>query len=160
VRKILLLSTMRAYEEDPYVFAKSLVSAFLISNSIRRDVTFYLVLDDRVMRFEGSRLRQLRADELTAWGIIRKAVRSRSKHPHPGVFVLDRKSLDISDNIICISRSSPLVKPRRGMGLAVAYPEADYPFNCIKGRLSYTITLPHHLILLYHYILDQEEFRA
>lgn len=156
MRRIVVVSKREALARNPFIFAKVLTASFLISNSIRKDVVLYLKLDDKVIRFDGSRLRHLRADELSAWGIIKKALSSKSRSPHPGVSVLDESKADIPNNLICVQKNAPIIKPSRGMGIAIAYPEGEYLFRCVRGKLLTDMTLPHHIIVLYHYILDQE----
>jgi len=79
--------------------SRFLVASLLISRSIRRDsiCCFYLHPEQYAILFYGSKMRQLRADEASAFGIINKAVRSlrKVKTPHSGVIIyrMDLESL-------------------------------------------------------------------
>jgi len=127
-----LVTSTRKVEERKGPHARFVVSALLISRSIRRDSVACLYLSDAecAIMFYGSKMRHLRADESSAFGIIRKALRKLNvKNPHPGVYIYktdltslirkvglsvillrdDRASEPIHEAIRKVSRSSSLV---------------------------------------------------
>ncbi len=73
------------------VVSRFVVSSLLISRSIRRDSISCIYVKDRgrLISIYGSNIRQLRADEPSAWGIVRKAIKSSQRRPHTGVIVED-----------------------------------------------------------------------
>ncbi|NPB00821.1 MAG: hypothetical protein GXO10_05550 [Crenarchaeota archaeon] len=78
------------------VVSRFVVSSLLISRSIRRNAISCIYLEDRcrAIFLYGSSIRQLRADEASAWGIVRKALKSSHKRPHTGVIVENLKNLE------------------------------------------------------------------
>ncbi len=81
------------------VVSRFVVSSLLISRSIRRNAIACIFLKDlkKAILLYGSNIRQLRADEASAWGIIRKAIKSSHRRPHTGVIV---EKVSEIDNIV------------------------------------------------------------
>ncbi len=158
MRHIVLVTTLEAVLESPDVAAKSLVAALLVSNDVRRDTEFVIVLEDKALVFMGRSIRQLRADERSAFGIIEKALRSRKRFPHTGVAV--EAVQDPVKYIRRFPRPRLLAASRSGLP-AVPSP----PFTLVvpwkrdlarqwdedaTGSLMY----PHHTIAVAHWIAD------
>ncbi len=84
MRRFLLVTSSRAFEERPYVHGKALVAALLISNGIRKDAEFvaYFVDMGLALRVLGSAIKALFPDEESSTGLLRKGLRGAR---HPGV---------------------------------------------------------------------------
>ncbi len=84
-----MLTSREVIESRRGPHARFIVSSLLISRSIRRDSIACLYLKEGLaVMFYGSKIRHLRADESSAFGIIRKALRKLSvRNPHPGVYI-------------------------------------------------------------------------
>ncbi len=93
MRRFLLVTSLKAFEEMPYVHGKALVAALLISNGIRRDAEFvaYFVDAGMALRILGSSVRSLFPDEESSTGLIRRGLRGAR---HPGVKLLKGVGLD------------------------------------------------------------------
>ena len=112
MRYFILVTTLNDLEQNLPTYVRCLVASLLLSHSIRKDTTLGILLPEETsyIEFLGSKIRQLRADEQSASGIVLKAIRgveSTSKvcirQVHPGVLV---RKLSKS-----ITRLSDLVKP-------------------------------------------------
>ncbi len=99
MRVFILLTSSRLVQERRGVHARFLVASLMISRSIRRDAVCCLYLRDAgyALLFYGSKIRQLRADEPSAFGIINKAIKmlGKVKSPHSGVYILQADIRDI-----------------------------------------------------------------
>ncbi|NPA70128.1 MAG: hypothetical protein GXO26_04905 [Crenarchaeota archaeon] len=112
-------------EENEIINRKGIVSRFvvaslLISRSIRRNAISCIFLNNikKAIFLYGSNIRQLRADESSAWGIIRKAIKSSHKRPHSGVLV--EKVNDIEDILKKFKVSKIFVRSNIGVDVEKA----------------------------------------
>ncbi len=114
VRVFILVTTSRDLNYRRGIHARFIVSSLMISRSIRRDSISCIYVRDirRVLIFYGSTIRQLRADEASAYGIINKALKSRSRRPHSGVVVED--DVDIQDIVKKFRTDKYLIKSSIG----------------------------------------------
>jgi len=89
MRRFILITSRKLVYEEPGIHARCLVASLLISRSIRKDSIFYMYLrEGYTIEFHGSKIRQLRADEASAFGIINKAIKEIEKRsPHTGVYI-------------------------------------------------------------------------
>jgi len=89
MRRFILITSRKLVYDEPGIHARCLVAALLISRSIRKDSVFYMYLREGfTIEFHGSKIRQLRADEASAFGIINKAIKEIEKRsPHTGVYI-------------------------------------------------------------------------
>lgn len=91
-RCFVLITSLNDVVNEPGIHSRALVSSLLISRSIRRDTVFILLLrEGYAIYFYGNRIKQLRADESSAFGIINKSLKfvkdGREGTPHSGVYV-------------------------------------------------------------------------
>ncbi len=88
MRLFVLLTSRELIERRKGIHARFIVGSLLVSRSIRRDSVACLYLaEGYAILFYGSKIRHLRADEASAFGIVRKALRKlESRNPHPGVY--------------------------------------------------------------------------
>ncbi|GEM_PF-2784225 len=99
MRVFVLITSTRQVQELRGIHSRFIVASLMISRSIRRDAVACLYLQDieHAVLFHGSKIRQLRADEASAFGIINKAIKSigKTRSPHSGVTIMktDLKSL-------------------------------------------------------------------
>ncbi len=85
------------------VVTRCLVASLLLSHGIRKDAQFILYMPDigKAVKFVGGTIRQLRADEQSASGILLKGFRAcvegrvRRGSIHPGVIVLDASRVSL-----------------------------------------------------------------
>ncbi|RLE55104.1 MAG: hypothetical protein DRJ40_09110 [Thermoprotei archaeon] len=102
MRHIVLLTTLDSIERNYPTYIRCIVASLLLSHTIRRDTTLHLVLprEGFHVKFVGSKLRQLRADEQSAGGLLRKVIRylresagysSRTRQLHSGIYVRSLK---------------------------------------------------------------------
>ncbi len=157
MRYIILLTSRDALYGYPDIVAKSLVAALLVSNDVRRDTTFTILLEDRAIHFMGRGIRQLRADERSAFGIVEKALRSRKRSPHPGVAVepVQDQAKYVrgfpKPRLLASSPSSILAVPTPPFTLVVPWKsQARVPVDGITGALKY----PHHTIVIAQWLAD------
>ncbi len=87
----MLITSTRHVQELRGVHSRFVVASLMISRSIRRDTVACLYLQDvgYAILVHGSKIRQLRADEASAFGIINKAIKSigKTRSPHSGVTI-------------------------------------------------------------------------
>jgi len=76
------------------ILCRCVTAAFCLSHGIRRDVTVYLVLQNKiVLRFEGASLRHLNPDERSTAALIQKALKAFTERTGtesestPGIFI-------------------------------------------------------------------------
>ena len=99
MRKFLVITSTPLIDKYFGIHARILVASLLISRSIRRNSILYLYLSDvdTIIKFVGDKMRQLRADEYSAFGIIEKAIKYLKRKgfgkPHDGVFI-EKKSIE------------------------------------------------------------------
>ncbi|NPA23972.1 MAG: hypothetical protein GXO23_06745 [Crenarchaeota archaeon] len=89
MRVFVLVTDMESVYRRKGIASRFVVSSLLISRSVRKDAVSCIYLKDNrtLISLYGSEIRQLRADEASAWGIIKKALKSRHRRPHTGVFI-------------------------------------------------------------------------
>ncbi|MEZ0248457.1 MAG: hypothetical protein ABWJ97_04220 [Thermoproteus sp.] len=153
MRRFVLVTSKRAFEESPYVHGKALVAALLISNGIRSDSEFimYLVDSSEALRVLGSSVRSLFPDEESATGLLRKGLRGVR---HPGVKLIRGAALE---DLI----ERPVVDGRRGACRPpasftyVAYIEpADLDVDCGAGLNDMP---PHHQFVVFNIEADRSQ---
>lgn len=76
------------------ILCRCVTAAFCLSHGIRRDVTAYLVLQDRiVISLEGARLKRLNPDERSTAALLQKALKAHTEsvaqeiESTPGIFI-------------------------------------------------------------------------
>jgi hypothetical protein len=74
VRRFLVLTSLRRFNEEPHIHAKILVAALLISNGVRGDAEalFYLTDVDKTVKILGERVKRLFPDEDSSIGYLKK----------------------------------------------------------------------------------------
>jgi len=90
VRRFLVITSLRRFNEEPHIHAKILVAALLISNGVRRDTeaVFYLTDVDKAVKILGQRVKRLFPDEESSVGFLRRAILGERL---PGVVVKSSK---------------------------------------------------------------------
>ncbi len=158
MRHIVLVTTRGAVDEGPDIAAKSLVAALLVSNDVRRDTEFVIVLEEKALIFRGRNIRQLRADERSAFGIIEKALRSRRRFPHPGVAVeavedpMKYMRRFPKPRLLASPSGGPPVVPSPPFTLVVAW-KTDLTRQWDEGTTG-SLRYPHHTIAVAQWIAD------
>lgn len=134
--------------------ASHAVAALLLSHSIRRDVVFiaYFHEDESQLVLRGDSLRNLRADEESAsgliWSLIRRgALQTGGPRPRPGSCAVPGGGGNAfcgDWNILCRSLRSPIYIDAG----------AGYPLACsLYASLPETPT-PYHSIVLVNMVMD------
>ena len=74
---IVVIQNVSEFKEYYPVFSRCISAALMISHGLRKDASifFYFLTENVVIRFFGERLRQIRPDEQSLYGIIKKIIR-------------------------------------------------------------------------------------
>lgn len=155
MRRFLLVTSSRAFEERPYVHGKALVAALLISNGIRKDAEFVAYFADIgvALRVLGNAVKALFPDEESSTGLLRKGLRGVR---HPGVKLI--KGIKLEELV-----KRPLIDGGRGACRPpedftyVAYMEpAKLEADCGVGLGD---AEPHHQFAVMNIEADREALR-
>lgn len=151
-------------------------ASLLISHGMRMDVNLILFFDDNVyLRFEPKRLKYIRPDEQSTYGVVKKAIRgalrlspSSSREFSPGVF-----GGRVSFSHLLKRRGQIYYSYRRGVKLdsiridrnptlVICYPDygADdlsllLSFRAKPIRISFTYNYPSSLIVIFQNHCDR-----
>ncbi len=168
VRIFTLITTSRDIVQRKGIHARFVVASLMISRSIRRDAIACIYVRDlkKLIMFYGSSIRQLRADEASAYGILNKAIKSKSRKPHSGVTVEFNTDIDYvikKFNIdLCIVKSNigeeiyNVLKRFNKKSILYITGLVDYELNidCIKARFIRNLR-PEQEVSLINIILDR-----
>ncbi|MEL9991573.1 MAG: hypothetical protein QXP98_06695 [Thermoproteus sp.] len=153
MRRFVLVTSRKAFEELPYIHGKALVAALLISNGIRSDSEFvmYLVDSGEALRVLGSSVRSLFPDEESATGLLKKGLRGVR---HPGLKLMRRAALkDFMERPVIDGRRGACRPP--GSFTYVAYIEpVDLDVDCGAGLDD---MLPHHQFVVFNIEADRSQ---
>ncbi|MGC9169364.1 MAG: hypothetical protein ACP5HD_01285 [Thermoproteus sp.] len=153
MRRFVLVTSTRAFAEQPYVHGKALVAALLISNGIREDAEFvaYFIDAARAIRVLGNSVRSLFPDEESSTGLLRRALRGAR---HPGVKLIERASLaDLIRRPVVDGRRG-VCKPPRDFTYVAYLEPADVEVDCGAGLGDMP---PHHQFAVFNIEADRQE---
>ncbi|MCS7363899.1 MAG: hypothetical protein NDF54_00475 [archaeon GB-1867-035] len=163
------------------LITSSVSASLLVSHGLRLDVNLILLFDDNVyVRFEPRRLRYIRPDEQSTYGVVRKAVRgalslasSSSKEFSPGVFggrasfsyFLKRRGQIYYSFMRGVRLDSMEVD--RNPTLVICYPNyRDDDLSLLSSfkakpiRISFTYNYPPSLIVIFQNHCDRLFYRG
>lgn len=150
MRRFLVLTSLRRFNEEPHLHAKILVAALLISNGIRRDAeaVFYLSDVDKTVKILGDRVKRLFPDEDSSVGYLKKAL---SGEKMPGV-VVKKGAYDLISGV--------LIGPS-GKGRCLPLPPFTYVVRLEEYRLEAECGLgiehlpAHHQVVVVNITADR-----
>ncbi len=90
------------------LITRGIVAASFLSHDVRRDVNIYLITTDNlVLHFDTRRMRNIRPDEQSLWGVLKKALK---KPPGRSVMVgVKRLRMETSKILHTISKGAPMM---------------------------------------------------
>ena len=150
MRRFLVITSLRRFNEEPHMHAKILVAALLISNGVRRDAeaVFYLTDVDKTVKILGEKVKKLFPDEDSSVGYLKKAL---SGERLPGVVV--KKG---AHNLV----SGILIGPT-GKGRCLPLPPFTYVVKLEEYSLEAECGLgighlpPHHQVVVVNINVDR-----
>jgi hypothetical protein len=150
VRRFLVLTSLRRFNEEPHIHAKILVAALLISNGVRGDAeaVFYLTDVDKTVKILGERVKRLFPDEDSSIGYLKKAL---SGERLPGV-VARKGAHDLVSGILIGPTGKGRCLPLPPFTYVVKLEEYSLEAECGLGieRLP-----PHHQVVVVNINADR-----
>ncbi len=136
---------------EAHHIARDAAAALLLSNSIRRDTVFiaYFSHAQALLELRGDSVRNLRADEESAAGLLWSLLRTRLKRapaPGPGTCVSPGRADDCPPSgELCGALTTPFI---------ITPPGWDTPLGCRRRVLLSSAPTPTHLIMRLNMVLD------
>ena len=150
MRRFLVVTSLRRFDEEPHIHAKILVAALLISNGIRKDAeaVFYLTDVDLTVKILGERVKRLFPDEDSSTGFLKKAL---SGERLPGV-VVKKSAYDLVSGLLLGPSGKGKCLPLPPFTYLVKLEEYGLEAECGLGigRLS-----PHHQVVVVNINADR-----
>ncbi len=143
--------------KEAHHIARDAAAALLLSNSIRRDTVFiaYFSHTQSLLELRGDSVRNLRADEESAAGLLWSLLRTRlrkSPAPGPGTCVSPGRAADCPPSEdLCRALTSPF---------HIALPGRNTPFGCSGRVVLSSAPTSTHLIIRLNMVLDLCEGRS
>jgi len=177
---IVIIRNIDEFKEYYPVFSRCISSSFMISHGLRENVLlfFYFLSEKTIIRFLGNRLRQIRPDEQSLYGIIKKIIRfvesDRKKgRLHTGILAyrgnlhnflrLDKQTyILVEDNKGIDIRKLKISKPSRVIYIvSLSYLDFNTIKKMVRGnnilrvKTSIESLFPDNLIVLVNNELDR-----
>jgi Uncharacterized conserved protein len=150
VRRFLVITSVRRFNEEPYIHAKILVAGLLISNGVRRDaeVVFYLTDVDKTVKVQGKRVKRLFPDEESSVGFLKKAI---SGEKLPGVAV-KRSAYDLFTGVVIGPGGKSRCAPAPPFTYVVTLEGFEVEIECGLGLEKLP---PHHQVVIVNVNADR-----
>lgn len=150
MRRFLVITSLRRFNEEPHIHAKILVASLLISNGVRGDAeaVFYLTDVNKTVKILGEKVKRLFPDEDSSVGYLKKAL---SGQRLPGVVVKKGAHDLVSDVLISPS----------GKGRCLPLPPFTYMVKLEEYGLEAECGLsighlpPHHQVVVVNINADR-----
>lgn len=150
IRRFLVITSVRKFQELPHVHARILTAALLLSRGVRHDAeaVFYLKDEDKTVRVVGSRVRRLFPDEDSSIGFLRKAL---TRGGQAGVIVR-RGARDLLAGTAIGPGGRKACIPRPPFTYVVRFEDLPLDVNCSAGLEDLP---PHHQVVVINVTADR-----